>query len=282
MTNNKDIENYINMFLNPLFVSGQYQKSNNIPLNFDSGNFGEGLVCIAYDKKGSGSSGGYSFDTADGDEVKTLCFFQSKKCKNCEYKNGFFVEKCFQCNNPEFTFVDDTRSGINSIAHYKYFDKIGNYYIVEIKPNEMNFNCISATIKIFIIDKSNMFFNELLEVQMKNSKNPSKNFFTDNAEFWLCSPSLSFHAVTQYSVKEKVATTTIKFINDVYDIQYVDRNLPSDLFKKAKNKEYKKYVDQIDENGYDPISNPLNINAKKGTHGKDRGITKRNNLLKGA
>jgi hypothetical protein len=91
MFNIQKIENYINKFLNPLFLSANYQKINNIPLIFDSGNFGEGLVCVMFDKKGSGTSGGCSFDTTDGDEVKTLCFFQSKQCKDCEYKNGFFT-----------------------------------------------------------------------------------------------------------------------------------------------------------------------------------------------
>lgn len=277
MTNLQEVENYINKFLNPLFLSAHYQKCSNIPLNFDSGNFGEGLICITYNKKGSGTSGGCSFDTANGDEIKTLCFFQSKNCKNCKFKNGFFVEKCFQCNSLEFIFADDTRANINSNSHNKYLDKIGSYYIVEIKPNQIKFDCFSATIKVFIINKDNQFFNELLNVQRENGK-VSKNLFTDNAEFWLCCPSLCLHAVAQHNIKEELTTTTIKFINNVYDTEYVDRNLSKDLFKKTKNKEYKKYVDQINENGYDPISNPLNIKAEKGTHGKDRGITKRHNL----
>lgn len=276
MISEKDIENYINTFLNPLFVSGQYQKNNNMPLNFDGGNFGEGLVCLVYDKIGSGTSGGCSFDTTDGDEIKTLCFFQSKQCVECKHKNGFFVEKCFKCSKTNFKYADDTRACISCTAHFNNFDEIGNYYIVEIKPNQTNFDCSSATVKIFIINKNNKFFNELLNVQKVNGEK-IKNLFTDNIEFWLCCPSLSFEAEIQYDIKQSVSNTTIKFMNGEYNVEYVDRHLPSSLFKKAKNKLYRDYCSQINENGYDPVTNYLDIKPEKGTHGKSRGVTERKN-----
>jgi hypothetical protein len=277
MFNIQKIENYINTFLNPLFLSANYQKINNIPLIFDSGNFGEGLVCVMFDKKGSGTSGGCSFDTTDGDEVKTLCFFQSKQCKDCEYKNGFFVEKCFKCGSFNFKYANDTRASISCKAHYDYYNDINQYYFLDIKPSVNNFDCDGAIIKMYVVNKDNKFFNELLEVQRANGSD-IKNILSSSIEFWLCCPSLVLEAQAIFLQEEQKVTTTIKFTNYKYDTKFVNTKLTKDCFKGNKN--YKKYVDQIDENGYDPITNPLDIKPEKGTHGKSRGITKRQNYQK--
>ena len=266
------IETYINLFFQPVASSVRYAIDYNMPIQFDSGSFGEGLICISQNTKGSGTQGGASFDTSAGDEVKTLFFFQSKECtkEGCKYKNSFFTKNCNKCGHTGFKYAKDTRAGIACDSHFDYFKDLRNYYIIEIKPTSYDPSCREAKIIGWIIKKDNTFFNSLLKVQ-KNNGTCHKNLLTSSVEFKMCAPSKFLEAKVDFSDSVK---SNVVLLNEDYNTNTVE-HIKEDLWKR----QYRKWRPHAGQN-YDPVINKLEIVAISGTHGKKRGNVVRKNKLR--
>jgi hypothetical protein len=120
-------------------------------------------------------------------------------------------------------------------------------------------------LKAYRIDKNNKFFNGILEIQKEHGGN-TKNLLTTSVEFGMSDPRLLFSCEIN---------SDGQVINDSFEKSGPIR-VPKSIFKR----QYKKYEDLIDEDGYDPHANPLNITACRGTQGKPRGKTQRTNIIK--
>ena len=262
------LKKYITIQFKTLKDNIEFSDKFNSPLCFCTSAFGETLTCILKNTKGSGTNGGGSFDTCTGDEVKTLMKLQSKKCTNCGYKNTFFSSSCHSCGHESFEYATDTRAGIDSKSHFKYYNELDEYIIVEISPEVLNHNCRRFKLSVSKIKKDNKFFNSLLNVQ-KQSGTFNKNLLTTSVEYLMSCPCKMFTCVVDVEKDVKVENMLFYGENE-YEM------VPKELFKR----QYKEYQNKIKVKSYDPFKNELNIIAVKGNHGKKRGKTKRNNILK--
>ena len=262
---NNDLIRFIETSMKNLQSTIEFSAKYNSPINFDSGSFGETLSCILLNTKGAGTNGGGQFDTIAGDEVKTLFKCQGKDCKSCGTKNTFFREECHHCGGSDFKIPQDTRAGISVREHFDYFSSLRNYVIVEIKPKTLEPTCREFFLSAYKIDKNNKFFNDMLSLQKEYGGN-TKNLLTTSVEFGLSDPRQIFSC--EISSTGKVINASFGDPNPI--------KVPRSLFQR----QYREYRDLIDEDGYDPHVNRLNITAQRGTHGKSRGVTKRTNLIK--
>lgn len=263
--NKIDLIKFIETSMKNLQSTIEFSSKYNSPINFDSASFGETLTCILLETMGAGTNGGGQFDTIAGDEVKTMLKCQGKDCTSCKTKNTFFREKCHKCGKSDFKIPQDTRAGISVKEHFDYFPSLRDYVIVEISPKTLEATCREFTLNVYKIDKNNKFFNDMLKIQKDHGGN-TKNLLTTSVEFGMSDPRLLFSCEINSSGQ---------VVNDSFEKQGSIR-VPRSLFKR----QYREYRDLIDENGYDPRANPLNIAPRRGTHGKLRGKTQRTNLIK--
>ena len=244
----------------------------NIPIQFDTGNFGETLTVMLFDTLGAGTSGGCSFDTAAGHEVKTISFLQSTECKKCGFKCNFFTPKCYDCGGSDFSHPQDSRAGISCTSHRKYLDQLDSYIIFHLDPDIYQHSCRSVTLKAYLIKKDDPFFNELLALQEANSATKSKNL-TLNIEFWSCAPSRIFEAHIKFGKK-----TSVDIVHAIaaYDAKEV-RPIPQSEFQK--NRRYRKFASVVPLM-HNPLENDdYGVCAQKSMHGKKRGKVERTNIL---
>ena len=269
MSKYRPIESYIDTFFRTVHDSIVLSQNKNFPIIFDSGAFGEGLVCLIFGANGSGTSGGASFDSDAGDEVKTLFKFQATECKHCGWKNSFFTKKCHSCGAENFKYANDTRAGISCSSHFKYYKDLRAYYIIEIIPDTEHHSCRSASIIGWIIQKDQPFFNSMLKIQHEKGAD-NKNLLTTSVEFSLCAPSKFLEVHVDFS---KGATSKVLRLSDKYDILTVPK-VKTSAFKR----QYRDLQEQILGSHYDPVANPLRIRARPGNQGKPRGIVTRKNI----
>ena len=262
---NHDLISFIETSMKNLQSTIEFSAKYNSPINFDSGSFGETLACILLNTLGAGTNGGGQFDTIAGDEVKTLFKCQGKDCKTCGVKNTFFRISCHKCGSKDFKIPQDTRAGISVKEHFDYFSSLRNYVIVEIKPKTLEPTCREFILSAYKIDKNNRFFNEMLRLQKEFGGN-TKNLLTTSVEFAMSDPRHLF-------------SCEIDSNGNVIDPLF-ERPDPILVSKALFQRQYKQYRDLVSDDGYDPSTNRLNITARRGTHGKARGVTKRTNLIK--
>ena len=264
------IEKFINTMFQPVVDSIQYSRDMNTPIMFDSGSFGESLVCLIFGSKGSGTQGGASFDDSHGREVKTLFKLgQSKQCTACSWKNSFFSDTCHNCGGEHFKHANDTRAGISCGSHFRYYEQLGDYIIIEIAPDIEDHVCRSAKLTGWIIKKDNIFFNSMLETQHSKGAD-NKNLLTSSVEFGMSAPSMFVEVQIDFS---KTIESKVLHFNPQYDTLYVSL-VPRNLFKR----QYREFQPLITDTHYCPVSNPLNIRAVVGTQGKERGKVNRKNI----
>ena len=250
----------------------QYYAQYNTPILFDTGNFGETLTAMLFETLGAGTSGGCSFDTAAGHEVKTINFFQSIECTKCGFKCNFFTPKCYRCGGAEFSHPQDSRAGISCTSHRKYLDQLDSYVIFHLEPDAYDHSCRSATLTAYLIEKDNKFFNDLLALQEASGSAKSKNL-TLNIEFDLCAPARVFEAHVHFG---KTTQVDIIYATSVYNASEV-RIIPREKFEK--NSRYRKFASTVPE-GHNPLENAkYGICAQKSIHGKKRGNVERTNIL---
>ena len=266
------IEQFINTMFQPVVDSIKYSRDMNTPIMFDSGSFGESLVCLVFDSKGSGTQGGASFDDSHGREVKTLFKLgQSKQCIACNWKNSFFSETCHDCGGKNFKHANDTRAGISCGSHFRYYDELGDYIIIEFTPDIEDHTCRSATLRGWIIKKDNQFFNSMLQTQ-KEAGADNKNLLTSSVEFAMSAPSKFIEVKIDFS---KTVKSTVSHFSPQYDVKNVSL-VPRTRFVR----QYRKFQDLITDSQYNPVYNSLDILAIAGTQGKKRGIVSRKNIQK--
>ena len=243
----------------------------NIPIQFDTGNFGETLAVLMFETLGAGTSGGCSFDTAIGHEVKTISFLQSIKCTGCGFKCNFFTPECYKCGGTEFSHPKDSRAGISCTSHRKYLDQLDSYVIFHLEPDTYDHSCRSITLRAYVIEKDNKFFNELLTLQ-EATASKHKNL-TLNIEFDLCAPARIFEAHIHFGKKTQV---DIVHANCTYNTNEVGI-IPREKFEE--NRRYRKFASIVPD-AHSPLENTkYNILAQKSMHGKKRGKVERKNIL---
>lgn len=163
----------------------------NVPIAFsDIGRFGEFFCSFLSNSIGGGSKGGCAFDLIDLDdkktlEVKTICLIQPKKCQTdrCNVKVPYFQEKCLYCNKNNFTYINDSRAGIDVKAHFEYDEMLKEYLFVILMYKNDKIN-----IQVFRIDKQNCYFNKYLQNQYLNSKSNTANLLPFSYDFYCSAP----------------------------------------------------------------------------------------------
>lgn len=219
------------------------------------------LTCAEECIKGMGSSS-YGYDHDNNSETKGISLVQPKIC-SCGARVPFFSSKC-NCASEVFKFMNDSRWGIDCVAHFKF--KIPNYHLWVLYPEINHHNCKRFYLKQFIIDSSNRHFQEILKVQISKGASKNKNLLPFSCDFYASNPI------------EK--SSFIITLDDIYGV-YVERNkieniiYTKDILKKMSKVLTKDFQIEKDIYHYDEIYNFINIIEKKTSHGKSRGETTR-------
>jgi len=157
----------------------------------DSGAMGESLASLASDKKGM-ASGGSGFDLTDGktaDEVKFASWIQSSTCKNCKEKVLFWNSQCEKCGSVDLKINADSRWCIDATAAVKYKDKLENYHLKLVEPQEYIPSCRTFIFSYFVIKSSNKYFGEYTLNQYHNSADSNNcNLLPYSYDFYMCDP----------------------------------------------------------------------------------------------
>jgi hypothetical protein len=232
-----------------------------VSIGFDDTVF-ETLSCIENGLRGTGSFS-HGYDHTDKSETKGLSWVQPKKCKKCNSKIHFFSEKC-GCGSFEFEYINDSRWGIDVNAHFKY--QVGDYYLWFLLPDKFDFNCRIFYLKQFRINSNNLFFQKILEIQRDRGKSKIKNLIPYSSDFYVCKPK----EISSFKIS----------INDTYGT-LVERLLTDEtIYNKVIIKKMSKIINldlltNKDIYQYEELIPLINLESKKTTHGKNRGVTTR-------
>ena len=201
-TQQENIDKFIINFCNNERVNIQIERSSlrNISKALRGvGDFGEELTTYLFPESfGSASKGGCAFDNIELDhssprkikmarEVKTCCQIQPKKCNKCDNKSPYYQSQCVFCDGCDFTFIRDTRFGINCKSHFLYRDMLKEYIMIIVDYDNATEN---ITIKIYKINSSNEYFTSYLRNQLDNSKSTTCNLLPYSYDFYCCGPIL--------------------------------------------------------------------------------------------
>jgi hypothetical protein len=220
------------------------------------------LTCVEHNIKGTGSiSHGYDHDNHD--ETKGTSWIQPKKCVSCCCKVHFFSDKCL-CGSEDFKYINDSRWGIDTKAHFDY--KINKYHLWILYPETYSDKCRKFSLKEYIIDANNTVFNDILEVQLEKGSSNSKNFQPFSGDFYVSNPkeNSSFTIVFDETFGVEVCRNKTESI--VYDKNIVKKMMKMMNTDFSNNKDTYLYKDLL------PY---INVKNKKTSHGKLRGETKR-------
>jgi hypothetical protein len=244
------------------------------------GEIGEELATVIYPNSFcSPSKGGCAFDNNEYDaegnlwlarEIKTCCLLQPKICKKCLKKTPYFQELCVFCKTGNFKYVNDSRFGIDSKAHFEYEKYLKEYILILIEHNN---NIIdNFTFKIFKINSDNKYFTNYLKNQLENSsKSNTCNLLPYSYDFYASGPI-------------KITDITLDFNGNIID-EYIDiDNLQAIDFDTGKLNEKEKVVygiNCLDNTSsvsslfipYEEIKDKLVLREKK--LNKNRGVTTR-------
>ena len=220
------------------------------------------LTCTEHNIKGTGSiSHGYDHDNHD--ETKGACLIQPKKCDLCGGKVHFFSEKCL-CESVSFKYVNDSRWGIDTKAHFDY--KVKNYHLWVLYPENYSYDCKIFKLKQYIIHGENIAFNDTLKVQLEKGSTNSKNFIPFGSDFYASNPKeTSSFTITFDDIFDVVVTR-----NEVEEVVY-----DKDIIKKMSKIMNLSFVNDKDTYHYEELLPHINVREKKTTHGKERGSTSR-------
>lgn len=282
MNNKIDVINTLSIFAKQWPNNIKLSKKTNIPLqpSNDIGSMGEVLVSVLKNIEGTGQTG-YSFDIADGSEVKSNSKLQSKECNKCKTKNSFFNDKCIRCGEENFKFFTDTRYSINSKEHFENFNEMGDYYFNLIEPVYTSKLLIELNFTMFLIKKDNQYFNLLLRNQLNSNKSKVVNLLP-----------MSFDFINSNPIQLISCNILINLENDevfIKDIDLDDKKLkiPVNILKKQELKiifdNEKIYFDDkypvrtllkiLEDNNIKYVNYTFQLRNK--SLGKERGLTKR-------
>lgn len=220
------------------------------------------LTCMEENILGTGGSS-YGYDHNNQDETKVSCWVQPKKCCDCSKKIHFFSKSCV-CGSKNFEFINDSRWGIDTQAHFLY--KVQNYHLWVFEPETYDSDVKTFSLKRFLISSENKFFNDILKVQLNSGKTKNKNFIPYSADFFVSNPKMlsnfKIHKDENFGfIVERQNNEEILFTNEI--IKKIKPYLKNDFKKNKDTYHYNELVDYLD------------IFAKKTSHGKERGKTSR-------
>lgn len=231
----------------------------------------------------------YSFDTSDNDELKSCEYLQPKICNNCGKVTNYFSHVCDMdkggCGSKDFKINSgDSRWGIDSESHFKYFDKLNRYILYLIKYDEYQKLII---VYGWFINKNDEHFNYILKNQYNSLKTKNLNFLPFSHDFFLSKPEIFLEL-------------EISLENDYKNIKFCDINNPKKYYLKYEHFDYNsriltseeiKNILQINENDNKLSKKELlsilfkenkkvdiskfNLTKRIKNLGKNRGITKR-------
>lgn len=232
-----------------------------VSIGFDDSEY-ELLTCVEHNIKGTGSIS-HGYDHNNQDETKGASLVQPKKCNECECKVHFFAEKC-SCGSINFTYVNDSRWGIDASAHAMY--SVNNYHLWVLYPEKYSHDCKVFILKQYLIDGKNQAFNDILDVQLERSKSKFKNFLPYSGDFYISNPN-------------EISSFTIVF-DETFGLD-VSRNKTNtityskEILKKMKKLLDSSFINDKDTYLYEEVIPYINVKNKKTSHGKKRGETKR-------
>ena len=238
-------------------------KTYNTPLSigFDDAQY-ELLTCVEHDVKGTGSIS-HGYDHENHDETKGTSWIQPKKCLNCDSKLHFFSDKC-SCGSENFKYVNDSRWGIDTKAHFDY--EINKYHLWILYPETYSEKCKVFNLKQYIIDGNDAVFNDILEVQLERGSSKLKNFQPYSGDFYASNPKeiSSFTIVFDETFGVDVSR------NETEEIVYTNS-----VVKKMLKMMDTTFLNDKDNYLYEDLLPLINVKNKKTSHGKLRGETKR-------
>jgi hypothetical protein len=232
-----------------------------LSLGFNDGEF-ELLSCVENNLMGTGSIS-HGYDHTNKDETKGTSWIQPKKCKKCESKLHFFSEKC-SCDSSDMEYINDSRWGIDVVAHFKY--QLQNYRLWFLYTDKFNFDCNTFYLNQFVINSDNINFQKILKVQESRSDSRYKNFLPNSSDFYACNPveessfKINFDEI-HGTIVERLSTNQIIYTQEI--IKKMNKIIDLNLLPKKDTYQYEELLPHI------------NIEGKKTSHGKNRGITNR-------
>jgi len=172
------------------------------------------LTDYVFDVRGTGGKS-HGYDHTDGTETKVINLFQPKFCNSgspvgkngeltqkkicksigAEHKLHYKAIKCDLCGESDFITMEDSRAGIDCKAHFDNGGIIPRYVIwILYQSNDV------VTLKGYVIDSKNKFFNEILHEQLTKGSKPSKNFMPYSLDWYFSNPLL--FAQYEFTIKE--------------------------------------------------------------------------------
>ena len=280
------------------------------------GERGEYFASLLSGKPGTGS-GGSGFDLSDGvsaDESKFACLVQPKRCNTCEksgLKNNriiFFYESCPKCGGNEFSYINDTRWGIDAAAGVQYKSSLETYWLQVLEPKVYHSSCRTFLYKCFKVSAHNPKFAEYLQNQLSNGSKNNCNLCPYSFDFYRFSPikiteieidlsngsnqvtDIFWNPQNQESEKMPIIGNFAPSLN-IDELKLIIENLginnpydyttnknkswsTTDKLTTGFNSEKDYFLDLIQKNIGD--SNPAHLlSLRNKSLGKDRGITER-------
>jgi hypothetical protein len=160
------------------------------------GERGEYFASLISGKSGTGS-GGSGFDLSDGvsaDESKFACLVQPKHCNTCKQQGVsntriiFFYDKCPKCQGDDFTYVYDTRWGVDAFAGVQYKSLMENYWLQVLEPKVYHGSCRTFVYKCYKVLANDPKFSEYLTNQLQNGSKNLCNLLPYSFDFYRFSP----------------------------------------------------------------------------------------------
>jgi len=244
----------------------------NHSLDFPTSNFCERLNFVLHNVKGYPAN--FLWDAENKSEVKGCNYTQSVKCHDCGNRNNYYSKTCWSCQSDKFIFIDDTRWGIDTNAHFKYIKQLSYYLFVVIYPLNKEIYSPQFRLQVFKVDSREKFFNKILEHQNKFGSK-GKNFMPYSRDFFLSSPSELLNVdikikntiTFKYNLKKEKKITSFP----------VENKIPIEK-KVITKKEMINLSLEEDAEGELNLIEVLNANPEACNpckHGKNRGLTTR-------
>lgn len=187
-------------------------KQFNSPFQFFSSDDIEMLHAMMYNTKCSGS-GGSGWDTVDKGESKFSDRTQAKTCQDCKTKMIFYHEDvCSECGSTNLKYPKDSRWGISSESHLKYFDELAGYRVALLEPETYSSDCRKFRLRSWFIETKNEYLTTYMKYQFDSPKSNHVNFMPLQRDFYRSSPCLHLdawisldgnHEIVYYDVENK-------------------------------------------------------------------------------
>ena len=171
----------------------EFHKKYNNPWNPFSDADIEMLHACMYGSKCTGSAG-LGWDTLDKGESKYSSRVQSRNCKDCKSKVMFFLDTCQNCGSKNLKSPEDSRWGIGSESHLKYYDNLTGYRLALLQPIEDIADCREFLLRSWFIETKNPYLTAYAQTQYNSPKSNHINFMPLGRDFYNSSPCLHLKA----------------------------------------------------------------------------------------